>query len=435
MQLPSLSAHRKTKVQAIYATFAIIVLLFAHCSYAQQPHRLFLDEYAPTEDELAQWAENLELLVKFGEVPEFLGREISDRDKDVRAELEQACVVQSFVDCQAYMRTNRLSVMRAMPDNPLYWEHFWQLLKLSNLLDLSRSMTEQMDGHQRLLMTTYWWFYRDLADDGRLEIDRALALQEAISRWLTSHQTLITRMIAVAMQGIAFDQMSFAMAQASRDRDIKQLNQLAQATRPVNAADMSWGPILWAELEWGIRTVLKDRAKNPSSEMDIRAALAQTAGEAEDSAMRMMLQDPETFLRRNNDVLARHYVPISTMPWADYWSKGIPPIDEQDFDVPSFALIGAPAYESYITVERAARFQMFLFPALADIYAGRVSPGIPARPAPAHWRWDWQEGRQPKLCLIGDEIHPTTRQMPHESAEQLCVEYYDEAAVEQLHLK
>ena len=402
-------------------------------SFAQSSPDLLLDAYAPSEEELALWAEEFERLVQFDKAPEFINRELSDEDEKIRGELEVACTTKTFVDCQAYIRANRQRVLMALPDNSRYWELFWEVLRAPNLLDLSRPADELAIGQQRLMQSTYWWFYRDLAQDGRVEIEHAVVLQSAVRRWRAGHQTLIGRMITIAMQHIAFDQMSFAMAQTSRDRELRQLDEITRATRPIYVSDMSWGPLLWVEREWSIGASLA--SWEAPTEIDIQTALIESAGAIDEATLRSMFEDPAPFWRGGSDLLARHYLPVSTVPWGTYWSDGLPPIDEEKFSENPLTLIIAPSYDSYLTTDRAAHFRVILFPALADIYAGRVSPGMPARPAPPHWRWAWQTGDQPELCLVGDDIHPSVRLMPDQPAERWCVDYYDEASVERLYLQ
>ncbi len=416
-------------------TFLALALCAGSASLrAQSDTQLMLDEYAPAADDLAAWAENAAVLTRLGTVPEYADRTLSEKEQKVRQQLEEACMEGTFPDCQAFLRANRPAVRRVVPDNPQFWALFWRLQEGGALFDLSGPLNDQLGGFQPLLVATQWWFYKDLADDGRLDLARAQRLQEAITAWLSGHQTLMGRMIVVAMQDMVFNQLSFAMAQAGRSRDMQRLQDLARAVAPLELGAMSWGPVLWVEQQWGVQTILQDWPAQVD-EAHVLAALALAPEEVTEAQIRALVEDPTAVLKADNEVIARHFVPVTTLPWTRYWAEGVPPLDADKFGALSFAGVTAPAYAEYVARERATNFRRFLFPALADVYAGRVSPGVPARPAPARWRWEWREGPQPALCLVSDTVHASTRQMPEKDAETWCVDYYDETAVAKLHVR
>lgn len=410
-----------------------LVLLSLTCvsnmGFSEASQTFLLDRYAPTAVELSGWPDDGLLLAEFGQEAEFEDREASTVDKKIRYSLELECATKTFIECRAFINANRKAILHALPDNPRYWALFWQVAKIPNLVDFSLNPSQQLDDYARLINASYWWFFRDLAHSGNVDIEHALAMQQAARNWSTGHGTLLARTIGLAVQGIVFNQMSFAMAQMSNKHNKDQLKKLIRLLKPHKLTELSLGPVFWVEQEWQLRSMRDELSSSPSSEIDIDAARIETFGLVDESELRLMIDDPERFHKSGWNVIAEHYLPISTMPWDGYWQEGVPPPDQERFDKLSQAAVVAPAYGGYIVSERIVHFHLFLFSALGEIYAGKTSPGLPSLPAPDHWHWRWVNGAQPKLCLVADNIHPSTNPMGVESGVELCVEYYDAAAL------
>ena len=394
---------------------------------AESNNEYFLDQFAPSEQEQAGWQEAQAVYRKFAATPEFVGGEITKQQLQVRADLEDACMI-TFKDCQTFLKLNRNKILHALPDNPMYWRRFWEILEV-NVHTFSDS--DDFPDYQPLIPATMYWFYRDLLLDGELDGDKALALQKGLNLWLTSHRNLIGHVMTIAMRGIALQQMNYAMAQASRNRDEEALAALIQANRPPTLSEISFGPTIWMEREPNI-AALESLITEPAwLEGDWQALELNPPPDMDPAVLLRFSKDPTSFYLRDTDLLAKHYVPESIKPWDLYWSEGVDEINAADYEVEFLSALIGPAYAAYIATTRYSVFHAHVFDALADIYTGRASPGLPGRPAPTHWRWDWQEGPYPKVCLVNDSAHPSTKEGSKGPLE-MCLEYYDEKAVEVL---
>ena len=410
----------------IAANISITLLLFTGIESSAED--LLIDQYAPTQEEIALWEENAALLVALDKTSPNISP-LSKDQQSVLHELDKACEQDLSHECQTHIKAHRVKLLSVLPDNPRYWQYFWSIVEASNFLHLDFGNPGL--GTNTLIEASRYWFYRDLADDGEIDIERMLYLQQGIRNWRTGHQTILMRMIAVGMHMITSNQVSFAMAQASRQRDLQALNQLLNVAKPASLAEMSFGPVFWAEREYTLRNTHQWMDDEPISDVDVEYAMSLAENAAEQESIRLLVEDPKQFHAADLDLIAQHYVPYSTTPWATYWIQGIPRVPEGFFPRLSFAAISAPAYGNYVETDRFGHFRSFLIPPLFDIYTGAASPGVPARPAPAHWQWVWYDGEQPLLCLSTDKIHPSThdfKKTPYE----VCINYYDEKAVEAL---
>ena len=386
-----------------------------------------LDSYAPEPGVLDSWIANYRSIVELGDIPLHLNRSATAEDRAVIRALEDACETQPFTHCQQHIKANRFAIIQSLPSNPAYWAAFWEVFEHESWVNFDLERGQNTNGEQQLIQGAYWWFYRSLAKDGKVNPARLLTIQEALNRWRSGHQPMILRMYALAVQGIVVNQLSFAMAQASRMRAHEEIRLLSGLSQPLDVQLMSWGGVLWMEREFSLRN--QELQKDSYTEEDIRQALGMVPDDLYGESLKLLMSQPKAFLKKDYDDLAKQFVPATTMSWRDYWTKGLPEIN-MGSETFSFMAISAPAYNSYVVNERIANFRMFIFAALADVYAGRVSPGHPARPAPEFWRWEWVEGEQQKLCLVG-EVNPSTIEgSPGDM--QWCVDYYSEEDVERL---
>lgn len=238
---------------------------------------------------------------------------------------------------------------------------------------------------------------------------------------------MIGRMITVAMRGIAFRQVNFAMAQAGRDRNESALRDLIEATSMLPVEENSFGKMFWMEREYGARYLEKFITSPEWQALDVETLIFDVPPELDPDLVREAIADPISLQKFQLDVFAKHYIAEGVKPWHQYWSEGIDPLSGSSLGLINTAT--APAYAKYIATDRYNNFFSTVFAALADIYAGRASPGLPGRPAPAHWRWEWQEDPLPMICLVSETVHPSTKQSTDDGPEKLCLEYFDEQIV------
>ena len=211
---------------------------------------------------------------------------------------------------------------------------------------------------------------------------------QAHRRLLAHANFLIDKMIFNATVAITLPAINVLMAQLSnRPLDGEQTKLLDEMLQPFTRAERSLRRSFRGEYQY-----LLERA---SANADV------------DEAVR-------------NDVL-HMYVYISDRSersWADYWAGGL----DIWVDVPLYT-----SQVSILTADQTNNFRyleatLYLLRALREVYAGRVSPGIPAHPPPARWHWQWQVGNQ-ALCLEPGDIHASLR----EGGEvyTICMEYLD----------
>ncbi|MEM7000260.1 MAG: hypothetical protein AAF529_05695 [Pseudomonadota bacterium] len=393
-----------------------------------QAESYFLDQFAATADQRASWQAGMDAFARFAATDEFIGRRADQTDSATREALDEHCLV-SRQTCLVHISNNRAAILSALPSNPLYWQNFWALFEHNIGTHPGHEIHAQ---NLKLLEGMKWWYLRDLADDGQLNLDQLMTVFEGLSFWLAEHHTIISRNIYRALQMEMRDQISFAMGQASRQRDTDALLRLSAATQPIPPAALSVGQIFWLERDYARHNYLLELDEDGT--IDVEARLLDAPPDMDLNVARSLLEDPEGFVNRDLDILAQHYVPQSTMSWSRYWREGISVVDESAFELPIYGAVIGPSYASYINSDRHAVFGQFLLQALADIYAGRVSPGLPARPAPSLWRWQWVAEAPSKLCLVSDEIHAKTRLTQQRPFERKCVIYYDERTIESVHV-
>ena len=102
------------------------------------------------------------LLERFSVVPEFL--EAPENVKAVRDKLSAACESALPSQCIAFLQSNREAVLRAMPDNPAYWDAFHAVLAGPPLLDdpAQLDVSNATAKRERLLQAPHFWVYRHL---------------------------------------------------------------------------------------------------------------------------------------------------------------------------------------------------------------------------------------------------------------------------------
>ena len=420
--------------------------IFGNTSDSQGPTSIYetlypesFKPYRPSTQDMARWQENAKLLEKFASTPEFVDYTLTTADNQVRGELEHACVVEGFAECQAYIRENREDVLTALPSNPDYWAAFWALFQKDGFLSNSDLALKARFNKYNVMQ---WWFYRDLADDGRVNIDRAIALQNGLRDWTRGYRTVFDAIQTSALKGIAANQFSMAMAQASAVHDNKSIDTLEKLLKPVDTEALSWGYAFALEWYYIAQSLEETQAKNLSEE-DTQTAILEELEEylgeklwsLDQETFEEAQRDPTQFAAQLHEFVGQAYIAPTEAAWHEYWRFGLPSTLEIGASTPSFVADLWPDYSQYMAIERMVNFQNFIFAALADIYTGRVSPGLPSRPAPARWQWVWEspsdESKQTRLCLASNQLHPSTHLYEFVGQEkdyqQICVDYYDEA--------
>lgn len=402
---------------------------------ADKPY--FLDQYAPTQEELHTWAENYKAFLTFGSTPKFLNEAQTENQEKVRDVLLYRCPNRTFTECQSFIRSFRCAVRTALPDNPLYWKRFWTVVEAENMITLKQDWANELKTSVALMDAFYYAQYKDLAADGRVNVENAIRLMRAARNWRSGYQSGIDKQSSTAFQGIIRNYMSLALAEANRSRDNEQMHELAELLRPPNPDELSWGPQFWLEREVSL-TALVELPANEQDVQDVFEADFSGMGLSELDAEQIsnaITEDPMAWSKKGWDMIARHYDQEIQKSWSDFWSEGTNEIDNEHIShYPYHAIVGLTIAQP-LTFHRESYFWLYLYPPLIDIYTGKASPGIPSRPAPDLWRWDWEESPQPRLCLVSNEFKINLSFKKSDGEYRLCIDYYDEKTVEALYFE
>ena len=107
---------------------------------------------------------------------------------------------------------------------------------------------------------------------------------------------------------IIANQVSFGMAQAGRARDLQTLTRLLSAAGPVSPAEMSFGPVFWAEREFVLRNIKHLSEEELASNPDVEYALSLAKNTQEEASLKRLLEDPKGFHAADLDLLAQHFL-------------------------------------------------------------------------------------------------------------------------------
>ncbi|XOV83152.1 MAG: hypothetical protein ACFHXK_20155 [bacterium] len=111
---------------------------------------------------------------------------------------------------------------------------------------------------------------------------------------------------------------------------------------------------------------------------------------------------------------------LSERSFSAFWSQGVDlttsgAVQQSLFSFGEDSDYG-PVFATYVVTLQQGWVHARVVAALGDIYAGRVTPGLPARPDPSPWQWAWRDDPE-QLCLIPAAVHPSI------VVAETCVEY------------
>lgn len=415
---------------ALFALLSGLTIGATAPATASETQRTLLERIAPSEAELQRWQANAARRLLLLDIPEFTDRSATQEDRAVRNALFEQCFAGSFNQCARHLQANRKALLQALPSNPDYWSAFWKFVSQPNMLDLETDFRRTHEGREQFFKASRWWLIRDLIDNGLLQIDRIVALERAIRILGSGFRQVMDRTYALAMRQDISTWASLAAAQASRSADPSALEALARTFQPVAGESLSWGATFWAENEQSVRLNKQlETTPDPADIIDFRNLVTHFDSELSAEEIERLTEDPALYITMGNSRVAEHYERYSSQSWEAYWSNGVTPFSDADAGIFILAAVAAPAYAGYIESERQAQFATQLYPALLDIYQGKTSPGVPARAAPKHWRWEWRKGSPDQLCLSSDEIHQSTVSHGTDLPLTICIEYFSNSPV------
>lgn len=303
--------------------------------------------------------------------------------------------------CSAYIRNNRALVLRALPDNPLYWQNFWIALEKSQpYFDPEEYLPggKTVGAGSDLIEASNNWPLYDLATTGEVSVVRAIKFLDLSQRLAQTSAVLIDKMISMAMVGIGQNiahRVLWQMGGHAAEADFVRLTQLLKRSDDLTSMRLSFGN----ELELSAHAAHRDPE-------EILSLLG------EGNSIDTFLEEYRLFVAVWSDVSERNF--------ADFWSQGIDILASERIQQPLFVMgasnTWAPSMASYITTAHQTSVYARVILALADIYRGRVAPGLPARPDPSPWQWVWGEDPE-QLCLVPVSVHASF------AVEDACVDY------------
>lgn len=312
-----------------------------------------------------------------------LNPHLDGKDAEAERALSRECPALE-ARCLRYLQRHAAAARRAVADNPAYWEAYRALLETS---PASRHV-EDLENYrfQELISATRDWPMHVLLSQGRLQAPEVHFQLAAHRRMLAESGFLIDKMIFTATVSIAMAPVNVLMAQLGAEATAEQTRLLNEMLKPLSVDELS----LRAAMQGEHRHMLAIRER--STEYP----------ELDDTTL--------TDVARTHLYIADQ----SELDWDTYWREGLDVLSDVP-DLPHFEYV--PQWADYITNTRMLDAQLYVLRALREMYAGRVTPGVPASPPPAFWRWRWKGD---ELCLEPGYVHPSLGE-----PRAMCVAYLE----------
>lgn len=338
-----------------------------------------------------------ELLKRFDETDPFLTAPIFD-DPSAKA-LADVCY-QVSRECLQFIRQNRVLAQWLLPNNPLYWQNYWVVMEN---FKPDFNPQEFVGGYPRdyvfqsLIEASWRWPLYQYATGGAIDVDDTLLFLRQSRRLLNESRFLLDGMIATALVGIGNSTAHHVLSQLGSHGDRSAFQQIE-----------------------GLLREEKSRSLRGSfaGEFHIARALAQLNPDAvldgldENTTLDAFFSEYQLVVNLWSDVSERGFTA--------FWNQGVDVLASEAVQQTLFSFsedsVFLPAHASYVITLHQIWVHSRVISALADIYAGRVAPGLPARPDPSPWQWDWR-GNPDQLCLMPVAVHPSF------NVEEVCVDY------------
>lgn len=340
---------------------------------------------------------SLEILQRFNQTPPTLDPIFAD-DPARETFFEQCYAVTA--ECLAYIRQNRALAQRVLPNNPLYWQNYWVVMEEfepnfdpQDFVVASNSLYN----YQGLIEASWQWPLYQYAARGAIDVDDTLVMMRQSRRLLSKSQSLLDGMIATALVGIGNSSAHYVLWQLGTDHNRTAALQIQQ--------------LLVDEVGKSLRAALE-------YELLVVEGLARRAP---DDALPILNEGGtlESFFAEYRLIIDL-WSELSERSFSAFWSQGLDLAGSGAVQQPLFSFgedsSYGPAFESYVITLQQIWVHARVYAALGDIYAGRVAPGLPARPDPSPWQWEWRDDPE-QLCLIPVAVHPSM------NVAEACVEY------------
>ncbi|NKC01529.1 MAG: hypothetical protein GKR90_23935 [Pseudomonadales bacterium] len=372
------------------------------------------DDYDPPS--LEATIKGRDALAAFNATPPFLAGQ--ERRDIYLSEVMEICDAPApqHLRCLEFAQANKEKVRQSIPNNPAYWANFWRLMSLS-------PVGKEKPGRVDLLGPRY--NRTNLFDPVNVLLLRSVVLEEEMAgrileygvnarRILGESSLSIDKQWFIGMVHSGLRPWSFAMAQANAHDDRSALRELLRVVAPMSVKELSIRGLLESE-----RLAL-DGFDGEMTLADFQNLHLLSQEDLTDLTS-VGLREAKAYYKQLEEVLGE----VSERGWAEFWGKGLDETTRGKLP-PSHELVFSVFHEAFLhhtSTTRQLDAAFTVARALGDVYAGVVSPGTPARPTPAHFRWDWREDVQ-ALCLLPVSVHESLQR----SVTEVCVEYFDPVA-------
>jgi len=319
--------------------------------------------------------------------------------------------------CVDYITNNREKVIAELPDNPAFWQAYLDFMAClpvpfahAHFL-LARKAGDDLELGSPVIRAVHERVFYQIANSGKLDATEVLGIARDTRHRLTHSETLLERMIFVAITPFVQASVGLAMHQTAASGNTEMLESLYQVTRPLQPAELSFAAIVEWELE---PTNFVDP---PRTAVEWKAwASTYFADFPEQEAIRLaQVPSPEAFstmpesfrqvrLAMNATIESVRLTAAQTLE--AYWDpEQLIPSGRETLiallggeDMSHLVPFFVPEFSDYIRNSMQLALTQQVQHALADVYSGRTSLGVPAQPPLKNFSWDWRQGEQ-KLCL------------------------------------
>ena len=319
--------------------------------------------------------------------------------------------------CVDYIADNREAVIAELPDSPAYWQAYLDFIasapipfEHAQFFKASKPGDDYELGLPLIHAARDWAIY-EVAHTGNLDAAEVLGIARGARHRLMHSETLLERMIFVAITPFVQASVGFAMRQEAASGNTEMLESLYQATRPLQPAELSLAAIAERELD---PTKFVDP---PQSEVEWAAWVSTVFADfPEQEAIQLArVPTPEAFsampenfrqvrLAMNLTIESVRLTGAQTLE--AYWdSEQLVPSGWDTLtaqlgaeEMSHWVLLYVPEFSDYIRNSMQLALNQQVLHALADVYSGRTSLGVPARPPLNNFVWGWRNSEQ-KLCL------------------------------------
>ncbi len=304
-------------------------------------------------------------------------------------------------DCLKHLRTNSAGVAAVVGHSPEYWQSFWDFLAVAHdppPIDYWAKSDEFPGSFSGVFVEAMiQWPLRDLIQNDQIHlehlsqyVDQVHAAQQN-SRLLADRSLFMSALLQIP--GI----LNFAIAETAARHDPQRLAALLDLIRPLNPEEIQVANIFVGELAYAdgkLAAGPQNASEQYQSALELNEEL-----EAHGLATQPILMTDAEF-EEQRAAWATERARIQTaidaaqaldgLSDAEYWAKPVPT------GTANAGLTYLTSIQEYL---RAHNLHIAVLKALTDFYLGKATAPVPARTAPAHWRWYWRDAAS-ELCLV-----------------------------------